>query len=56
MGLGLLNERELQALASEKDYNLIRRLQGELDVIYYNTITLDMKWIFIHQDTPCIQD
>ena len=33
------NERELQALASEKeDYNLIRRLQGELGVsIYYNT-------------------
>ena len=38
MGLGLLNEKELQALASEKeDYNLIRRLQGELGVsIYYN--------------------
>ena len=30
------NERELQALANEKeDYNLIRRLQGELGVSIY---------------------
>ena len=30
------NERELQALANEKeDYNLIRRLQGELGVSTY---------------------
>ena len=58
MGLGLLNEMELQSSASEKeDYNLIRRLQGELGVsIYYNTITLDIIWIFIPQDAPCIQD
>ena len=38
MGLGLLNEKKLQSLASEKeDYNLIRRLQGELGVSIYYT-------------------
>ena len=54
MGLGLLNEKELQSLASKKeDYNLIGPLQGELGVsIYYYTITFRYEMDFYTPSCP----